>query len=272
MAGDKANLANRAAILQTADDALAILEYLAQAPGPQALTRISQEFRTSKARAYRLLATLKARGYVHQDADTARYGFGAACARLAGRARLGMTLPTLCTPALRWLWQKTQETVYLAVLESDHGVVVEKFNSLHPIVATSALGKVLPLHAVSAGKVLLAGLPDDVIDRLVRSGLLAFTSATPTKREDIWTEVRTIRRQGYAINKEHFRDGVSGIAAPVRWSTPGTVAAAIAVCLPTSRLRAGFTSIRASVIEAAQAASTALGPDLDSGEAAAGVA
>lgn len=272
MAGRNVNLVNRATILQTADDALAILEYLAQAPGPLTLTRISQEFRTSKARAYRLLATLKARGYVYQDADTAQYGFGAGCARLAGRARLGMTLPTLCTPALRWLWQKTRETVYLAVLEGDHGVVVEKFNSLHAVVATSALGKVLPLHAVSAGKVLLAGLSDDMIDRFVSNGLLAFTPATPTKREDVWTEIRKVRRQGYAINKENFRDGVSGIAAPVRWSTSGAVAAAIAVCLPTSRLRAGFASTRTSVIEAARAASTALGPDLDSGEAAAGVA
>lgn len=262
----------RGAVLRTADDALAILEYLAQAPGPQPLTRISRELRTSKARAYRLLSTLKSRGYVSRDQDTAQYSFGSACARLAGRARLGTSLTTVCTPALRALWRQTQETVYLAVLENDHAVVVEKFNSLHPVVATSSLGKILPLHAVSAGKVLLAGLRDNAIDRLLLDGLLAFTPATPTDPEDLWSEIRKIRRQGFAINRESFRDGVSGVAAPVRWSMSGPVAAAIAVCLPTSRLRAGFASVRTSVIEAARSASTALGPDLDSGEAPAVVA
>ncbi|HLH71205.1 MAG TPA: helix-turn-helix domain-containing protein [Candidatus Dormibacteraeota bacterium] len=53
--------------LQTADEALAVLEYLAHAPGPQTLGTLSRELGLTKARAYRILATLRRRGYVVQD-------------------------------------------------------------------------------------------------------------------------------------------------------------------------------------------------------------
>lgn len=244
--------------LKTANDALAVLETLAAAPGPQSLTRLSEVHHMSKARMYRLLSTLKVRGFVLQDPDSARYSFGAACARLAMQARLGKSLTVSCLPAMRRVWQATEETVELAVLESAHAVIIEKLDSPRPVLASPALGLIMPLHAVSTGKVLLASRSDAEIRRLVAGGLQPYTSATCTDPDELIVEARRIQRQGYAVNREGFQPGVSGVAAPVRWAPGGPVAAAVGACVPSSRFRSNFAFLRDAVLNAAAEATEAL--------------
>lgn len=221
----------------------------------------------SKSRMYRLLSTLNMRGFVIQDPDSARYGFGSACARLVMQARTGKSLTASCLPALRALAQATTETVELAVMESNHAVVIEKLDSPQPVLATPALGLIMPLYAVSTGKVLLAGRSDAEIHGLIDGKLEQFTSATTTEPDDVLAEARRIVRQGYAVNREGFQPGVSGVAAPVTWGIGGLVAAAMGACVPASRFRANYPFLRGEVVKAARQASEALmsGPTEESG-------
>ena len=69
--------------LKSVDQALAVMEFLASADEPQALTSLSQRFGVSKATMHRTLSTLRARGYVIRDPITARYAFGLTATRLA---------------------------------------------------------------------------------------------------------------------------------------------------------------------------------------------
>jgi IclR family KDG regulon transcriptional repressor len=244
--------------LRTADAALAVLEHLAGSQRPQGLAEISRSLGISKPKALRILRTLRARGYATQEETTARYRFGLACARLVAQARAEVSVALLCAPALRWLWETTQETTYLAALEAGRGVVIEKLDSPRPVIATSSLGRTLPLHAVSAGKALLAGLSDREVTQLFSAGLTAYTDATPGGLDALLEEVRQIRRQGYAVNREGYRDGVSGVAAPIRWAPDGPTALAIAVCVPALRFGRAAGFLRSSVVEAAARASRAL--------------
>jgi DNA-binding IclR family transcriptional regulator len=246
--------------LQTADEALVVLEHLAHAPGPQTLGSLSRELGLTKARTYRILETLRKRGYVTQDPFSRRYAFGPACARLALAARASVNLAASCSEALRWLWRTTEETVYLAVYEGAHAVVVDKLDSPRPVLAASSLGRIIPLHAVSGGKVLLASRSDDEIERLLEGSHTVFTDQTLNGQQQLRNEIRRIRAQGYAINREGWRDGVSGVAALVRWGLEGAPVAAIAVCLPEIRFGESFQHLRRSVIKAAAMASEALAP------------
>jgi IclR family acetate operon transcriptional repressor len=248
--------------LKTTNDALAVLEFLAAAPGPQSLTHLSETHHTSKSRMYRLLSTLKIRGFVLQDPDSSRYSFGSACGRLVMQARMGKGLTACCLPALRRLWQVTQETVELAVLESSHAVVIEKLDSPKPVLASPRVGLIMPLHAVSTGKVLLASRTDAEIQRLISGGLERFTPTTPTDPDDVLVGARRVRRLGYAINLEGFQPGVCGVAAPVRWAPGGPVAGAIGACVPASRFRSNQAFLRDQVVKAAEQASEALASGL----------
>jgi IclR family transcriptional regulator, KDG regulon repressor len=240
--------------LQTIDDALSVLEYLANAAVAQPLSRISRDLRMSKPRTHRVLSTLAARGYVTRDPLTSHYGFGAMCGSLIAQARAGVTLPQACGESLRRLWQETRETCYLAVLDSQL-----------PVIATSVLGRALPLHGVSAGKVLLASRPDHEVEALIARSIAAYPQAKPSDPVRIWNEVRRTRTQGFADNISGFRDAVGGYAAPIRWSENGRVAAAIAVCMPAARYRTSGAEMRTAVIAAAAEASAAVDAAVDAG-------
>jgi IclR family transcriptional regulator, KDG regulon repressor len=220
---------------QTVDHALNVLEHLARAGGPKSLTVLSDELGYSKATTYRMVATLRDRGYVAQDPTTQQYSFGAACSQLVDHAWGSLSVTSAVLPAMRKLAEATKETVYLAVLRSGQAVVAEKFDSQLPVVATSSLGRVLPLYAVSGGLVILAGQPDDEVAKHLSGKLEAFTKKTVTDPDRILATVRRVRRQGYAVNRENFREGVCGIAMPIRRSGRGAIFAAFGVCVPRQR-------------------------------------
>ncbi len=249
-----------AGTLKSVDQALSVLEYLAGTSESQTVTQLSHEFGLSKATMHRLLSTLRAHGFVVRDPLTARYGFGLTASRLAQQAGSGQCLTEACWPPMRWLWRKTDETVLLTVRDADKAVVVEKLDSPRPILATSSLGRVMPLHAVSSGMVLLAHLPDSEIDEFVASRPQRYTPHTPTSPEEVWEAVRSVRRKGYAINRERLREGVSGVAAPVHGSDPRRpVVAALAVCVPSSRFEPQVDALCEAVVDAAARASEAVG-------------
>jgi DNA-binding IclR family transcriptional regulator len=244
--------------LKSVDQALALLEYLASTAAPQTVTGLSREFGLSKATVHRMLGTLRARGYVVQDPITARYSFGLTAAQLVQQLDADDTLTSACSPAMRWLWRKTGETVLLAVREGDKAVVVEKLDSTRPVLSTYPRGRLMPLHAVSSGLVLLANLSQEEVRAvLATSGLVQHTPRSRVTEEAVWAEIRAVRRKGYAINREGFRDGVSGVAAPVHEAF-GRVAAAIAVCVPSSRFEPEVDGLCVSVMDAAARASERL--------------
>ena len=244
--------------LKSVDQALALMEYMASAAGPQTVTGLSRDLGLAKATVHRMLGTLRDRGYVIQDPVTARYSFGLTAAQLVQPPGVAETLTSACSPAMRWLWQKTGETVLLAVREGHKAVVVEKLDSTRPVLSTYPLGRLMPLHAVSSGLALLADVPQEEVRAiLAASGLSPYTPHSRVTEEAVWTELRAVRRKGYAINREGFRDGVSGVAAPVHEAF-GRVAAAIAVCVPSSRFEPEVDGLCVSVMDAAARASERL--------------
>ena len=116
----------------------------------------------------------------------------------------------------------------------------------------------MPLHTVSTGMALLAYHPDDEIREILSSSSLSrYTVHSPTSVDDVWRDIRSTRAKGYSINRELFRDGASGVAAPVRGRDPRRPAAAIAVCVPSSRFEPQVDALCESVVAAADRASGA---------------
>ncbi len=252
-----------AGTLKSVDHALAVMEYLAAAADPVTLTALSKQFGMSKSSMYRLLATLRDRGYVVKDPITARYRFGLTATRLAQQAGAVESLTGACWPAMRWLWTRTEETVLLAVRDGDTAVVVEKLDSTRPVLATSSLGRLMPLHGVSGGMALLASFPDaEIREILAATDLTRFTSKSVTNADAVWHDIRTTRLKGYAINREHFRDGVCGVAAAVHGHDPRHAVAAIAVCVPEIRFEAQLDSLCELVVAAATRASEAVATEI----------
>jgi DNA-binding IclR family transcriptional regulator len=80
-----------------------------------------------------------------------------------------------------------------------------------------------------------------------------------TDRDALLAMLDEVRRQGYATNVSSFREGVCGLAAPIRDHT-GAVVASVGCCVPESRFGDDhIAALREPTAHAAAAISRELG-------------
>jgi DNA-binding IclR family transcriptional regulator len=77
------------------------------------------------------------------------------------------------------------------------------------------LGRQLPLHATSTGKVFLAWLPEDERDAVLPSVLERYTDQTVTDRGRLFESLAAVRRDGYGICIGEFEEFSNGVSAAV---------------------------------------------------------
>jgi DNA-binding IclR family transcriptional regulator len=241
------------------DRALDILELLAGSPGPQGLTEIAERVHGPKATVHRLLATLQARGYATQDPRTGRYDAGIRCFELGSLWASRLDLRAVAAPHAARLNELSGETVHLAVYDHGDVVYVDKIESRHPVVAKSQLGARCPAACVATGRALLAYQPREEIEEALRGPLPAPSPQSVTRPAELGALLDQVRRDGYAVNHGGYREGVGGVAAPVRDYTGGVVAS-VGLCLPEQRFGPDrFGALRDWTVAAAAAISAALG-------------
>ena len=141
-------------------------------------------------------ATLEHHGLVERDAATHRYGIGYTALEVATAAGYD-GLARRARPILQRVAKDAGESVMLAVARTFSLVYVDQVDP--PAIPTpNWLGRQLPLHATSAGKVFLAWLPEDERDAVLPSVLERYTAHTVTDRARLFASLADVRRDGYA--------------------------------------------------------------------------
>jgi IclR family pca regulon transcriptional regulator len=104
----------------------------------------------------------------------------------------------------------------------------------------SWVGSDVPLHASSAGKILLAQYdPDELQAWFDSRQLTRFTDKTITDRTALRVELARVRQQGWAELVDELEDGLAAISVPVRSrgaGIGGAIVAVIGISGPTFRL------------------------------------
>jgi IclR family pca regulon transcriptional regulator len=112
-------------------------------------------------------------------------------------------------------------------------VYVQRQHAKRILPMSPSLGSRLPAHAVSMGRVLLAGLPDEELERYLREArLVRLTSATLTDRDRLREALLAVRQQGWAWVDGELDESICGLAVPVRDRNGATIAA-LNVSLPS---------------------------------------
>lgn len=216
--------------------AMAILQVFGESRPELGVTELSRLTNVDKSTVYRLLGALQRGGLIEQNPETSKYHLGFGLVRLAGLALQHLDLPRLARPHLRKLAQTSQETVNLSVMTSDDKIVnIDGVSSPRMVRNVGWIGREMPIHAVSSGKVMMAYLPEEGLQRILARELPAFTERTVTDAEQLQKELEQIRQQGYGIAEEELEMGLSAAAAPI-WSHEGQVAATISISGPSFRL------------------------------------
>lgn len=212
---------------------LKVIEALGQGATARGVSDLAAELELTKSNAHRVLKTLESAGYVQHDPGTGRYRLSLKVWELGSRLVSRLDFKREAPEVMERLMQATRETVHLSILAGDEVVYVDKIEGPEPVRAYSAVGGRAPAYAVATGKVLLAYQPLDLLPKL-SSALISFTDKTVKSVDDLSIELGRVRSQGYAVNNGEYRDGVSGVAAPI-FALEGNIIAAIGISGPSMR-------------------------------------
>jgi IclR family transcriptional regulator, acetate operon repressor len=255
-----ANAAPERGGIQSVDRALSLLLAIADLGGETTLSTLAARTGLNISTCHHLLATLTQRGFVAKSIGRRGYTLGARILFLS-QACLQVELPRRAQRFIDRINQVTGETVHLAVMQGDELVTILKREARHAVrVDTGTLGKSSAAHATSTGKAILAWLPEDEILRIVTSqGMRAFTPNTITEYAALIEELRLVRRNGYAMDREEFQPGVICIGTAIR-DHSGAVVGSISASAPTMRAdEQHLTQMREQVVTAARELSNELG-------------
>lgn len=218
----------------TVAKAFNLLELLSKYDGPVRMADLARAASMNKSTAYRLLETLSQLGYVTQDEPNGRYLLTTKMWEIGVRAFQRSDLRIAAKPYLEELVAKTGEMAVLSRRDGRDVIVVEKVDCSHPLQAITLLGSRSPIHASSIGKAFLMTDPPEKLAELAPH-LVRFTDRTITDIDTLIAHVAEARSAGTAIGRDEYREGVSGVAAPVI-GTDGVTYATIGISVPSYRL------------------------------------
>jgi DNA-binding IclR family transcriptional regulator len=245
---------------QVVDRVIDILETFTWLGPELGVSEMSRALGLKKATAHRLLASLRRRGVLAQDPISRDYRLGMKLWELGQLAARQFDWVDRVKPHLQELTDTVGETTHLAVLSEGQVLYVDKVESTRSLRMPSQVGRRLPAHCTGVGKVLIAHVPDEVLEALVRRrGLKSYTSRTLVTMEALREELGRIRERGYGVDDEEIEEGLICIAAPVR-DYSGSVVAAVSIAGPSTRLGPDVRDQQArEVMAGARAMSAALG-------------
>jgi len=210
-----------------------------QNKGPQlTLNEVIEICGISKASTYRILETLRFRGYLAKSAQ-GRYRLTYKLFDIAVVVLGHTPLRKVALPFMEELQGTSGETVNLGIFEEDHVVYTDVLESSRRLRIVPAVGSHGPFHATALGKAILAWLPSETVSQLLRdNGLKRFTPTTITSKPAFLGDLQSIRGRGYAIDNEEENPGCICVAAAV-FDYRKEVVGAISISAPATRLSPG---------------------------------
>jgi IclR family transcriptional regulator, KDG regulon repressor len=226
-------------LIQTVERVAAILETLSQSGQGISLGGLSAKVALSKGTTHRILSSLMYFDFVRQDPDSREYALGFKLVELGSCLLEQINLRKEAEALLYGLSQRTNETVYLVILDRTEVVYVEKVepeDSSMILRATSKVGQRNPAHSCAVGKVLLAQLPERELEALIQGWpLVQKTENTITDFLQLKEHLKMVLGRGFAVDDEENERGIRCIAAPI-YDERGRAVAAISVSGPAIRI------------------------------------
>lgn len=256
---------SRAGGVQSIGRAFSILEEVARNRDGIGLAELSKRVGLHNSTTFHLVKTMVSLGYIRQIKDSKRYRIGRPLFALAASALDEMEMVSMATPVLEDLSRDTGESSHFATRMSDAVVVMARTPGPGAFQLTDRVGVVRPAYCTALGKVILAALRDDQLERyLERVELAPLTAKTVTDPERIRREIKDVRRDGIAFDDGEFNEEVRCAAMPVR-DFSGQVVGAVGISGPVWRLSLQALQGKARKLEqAAKRLSEAFGAPTDS--------
>lgn len=218
------------------------------------LSEVARLTGLTRATARRFLLTLESEGYVRSDGR--EFTLTPRVLELGYSYLSAQSLPEVAQPHLEALSREVGESASASVLDGRDIVYVARVPTRRIMSVGITIGTRFPAFATAMGRVLLASVPDAVLDTYFEGyELERFTPRTVVDERELRAEIARVRQQGWSVVDGELENGLRALAAPVRRG--GLVVAAINVAMTSGDDDA------ARLLPALQDAAAAITRDLD---------
>jgi DNA-binding IclR family transcriptional regulator len=200
--------------------------------------------------AHRALQDLMAEGLVEQVPGSKRYRLGLEFFTLAASANKGSGLRDLARPVLLRLSATLSDTVFLLVRSVYDAVCLDRVEGPFPIRSfTGDIGGKVPLGLGQGGVVILAHLPEDEREAVIRYNMPRLLDRGYLDEAAFRSVLVKTRQDGFVTFNSGLIPGMAGVAVPV-FDARGYVIAAISIGTLSDRLKDDRLSFVVSILKA----------------------
>lgn len=222
--------------VQSVERAFTIIELLCE-KGELGITEIAVLSGLNKATVYRFLSTLCGLGYVRKRAANEKYTLTLKFLKLSADTLSKIDIRRYARRYLEQIPKITGETVHLVERNGNETVYIDKFESaVNSVRMVSRVGLSLPMVYTAVGKAMMSHLDDEEIRKIWDSSdVCKKTGKTITDFGVFMEEIRQVRENGYAADREENEEGVCCVAAALP-DVYGEYRYAFSVSAPSSRM------------------------------------
>jgi DNA-binding IclR family transcriptional regulator len=217
--------------------AVDLLHVVASRPDGSSASELARVASLPRSTVARTLRTLADAGLVEEPADGGGWVLGYELVRLARAADPHRRLVEAAQAPLGRLRDAATESALLAAPRGRPGMeILLQLDPGRHIGVANWVGADVPLHASSAGKLVLSDLDEDELAAWLGTGPLdSFTEKTITDATVLRAELARVRRQGWAELVDELEEGLASISVPLR-SSRGALVGIVGLSGPTFRL------------------------------------
>ncbi|MDR2180805.1 MAG: IclR family transcriptional regulator [Synergistaceae bacterium] len=243
---------------QGLERAFELITLLATTNVPMSVMEISSALKVTRTTAYVLVNSLMAQHCLERNPVTKRYSLGHFFYEIGTIYRYQFSFLGTVEKYINVMFDKWQFRINVSVLKPKATAVIllSKDSSLLPRMPN---GYVLYAHATSAGKLLMAHHPEDIVEDWLQT--INFPQLTPftiTDKDRLKEEFARIRERGYSFEFEELAPRRGCIAAPVRDMT-GEIIAAVSFAGNLQQIKENFNALADDIVVLGNDISTELG-------------
>ena len=194
------------------------------------ISEISRLTGMYKSTVFRIVQTLVTRGMLVQDPDTKRAMLGFKVFELGAVAGSNIEVRRVARLLMEELGDRTRETINLSIENMGERVCIEMVESKEMVRNFVQVGTRGPLYLGAIGKVLLAFMSTEQIEKVLQKKL----NEQVVNRQDLLAQLEEIRDKHYSVSSEERVVGATAVCAPVK-DHGNRVVAALTVSGPTMR-------------------------------------
>jgi IclR family pca regulon transcriptional regulator len=215
--------------IQSLERGLAVINSFSRDHPVQTLSEVAGRTGLTRATSRRVLLTLEELGYVDQRGRD--FSLTPKVLDLGYSFLSSLRVVEVAQPSMERLVDEVHESSSMSVLDGSEIVYVARVPTTRIMTIALALGSRLPAYPTSMGRVLLAGLSDDELERYVASTRFEqLTPNTVTDPDRFRSIIAKVRDDGYALVDQELELGVRSIGAPIRNRREEVIAAMNVSC------------------------------------------